>query len=381
MNKLITQCLEEQNVSFLMSLPVKVLNKSEIKWIDFIKQYVLLYNVPPTVERLEKEFNDFIRAKSSDPLGDTYVQEVGKRRNTLTRESLIKNQGLLTNGDDPFNFINSLVKELEVPSEEILSAADFDATEYMRKYRRNYFGLPYIDDITGGISDGDLVYLFGRPGSGKTSVLIHLIARWALQGLNVLVVSNEIKYVDLMYKIHATIAGVDQSAKRKGTLTTKDISKIRIAQNILSVSNNLFVVKHPVNSVYSITPLLSERKVDVLCIDGVYLMSTNGKASSDWQELTEVSRYLKQTANNMNMSIVGVVQGSRASENGVTASGVAGSDAFLQDADILLGIEKEGVSVGYRTVGLKCVKNRNGIPGNCSLSISFPIFSVWENEE
>jgi replicative DNA helicase len=184
-----------------------------------------------------------------------------------------------------------------------------------------------------------------------------------------------------MYKIHATIAGIDQSAKRKGTLTAKDISKIRIAQNILSVNNNLFVVKHPVNSVYSITPLLSERKFDVLCIDGVYLMSTNGKASSDWQELTEVSRYLKQTANNMNISVVGVVQGSRASENGVTASGVAGSDAFLQDADILFGIEKEGVSVGHRTVGIKCVKNRNGIPGNASLSISFPVFSVWENEE
>ena len=380
MNKLITKSLEISDVGFLVTLPTELSSKSERKWIDFIKEYVVKYNVPPTVERLEKQFPDFLRVTTADPLGDVYVQEIGHRRNTLTREALIKNQGILQDGDDPYNFIVELTKKLEAPTAEIVDAATFDISEYTRMSRRYNFGFEFVDDITGGIAEGDLVYLFGRPGSGKTSVLIQWVAQWAIQGLNILVISNEIKYTDLMFKIHATIAGVDQTAKRKGKLTDEDILKMRAAQNILAVNNNLHVVRRPVTNVNGIIPLLSEKNIDILCIDGVYLMSPSGKPSSDWKDLAEVSRFLKQTANNMNISVVGVIQGSRVNENGITAAGVAGTDAFLQDADILFGVEKEDVGPGTRTVGFKCVKNRNGIPGNVSLTVTFPIFSISENE-
>lgn len=381
MNKLFTKSLEVRTISFLVTMPQKMYTKSEYKWLEFIKEFTLKYGEPPTVDRLEREFPDFLRVTTADPLEDVYMQEVGYRRNTLTREALIKNSDLLKEGDDPYNFIKELTANLEVPTSEIIDASIFDVTEYMRSSKRYEFGFPYVDEITGGITEGDLVYLFGRPGSGKTSILIDLIAKWSMQGLNILVISNEIKYVDLMYKIHATIAGVDQTAKRKGSLTDDDILKIRAAQNLLSVNNNLKVVRHPVTNVGQIIPLLTERKIDILCIDGVYLMSPSGKPSSDWKDLAEVSRFLKQTANNMGISIVGVIQGSRVNENGITAAGVAGTDAFLQDADILFGVEKEMTGPGERIVGFKCVKNRNGVAGNVSLTITFPVFSVTENEE
>jgi replicative DNA helicase len=380
-NKLFTKSLECNSIGFLISMPQQLFTKSELKWLGFVRDFTLKYSVPPTVERLEREFSDFLRVTSSDPLEDIYYQEVGHRRNTLTREALIKNSELLKDGEDPYSFIADLTKNLAVPTSEIIDASVFDVTEYMRSTRRYNFGFPYVDDITGGITEGDLVYLFGRPGSGKTSVLIDLIAKWAVQGLNVLVISNEIKYVDLMYKVHATIAGVDQTAKRKGALSNEDILKIRAAQNILAINNNLQIVRHPVTNVGQIIPLLTERKIDILCIDGVYLMSPSGKPSSDWKDLAEVSRFLKQTANNMGISIVGVIQGSRVNENGITAAGVAGTDAFLQDADILFGVEKESIAPGERVVGFKCVKNRNGIAGNVTLTITFPLFSVTENEQ
>jgi replicative DNA helicase len=158
------------------------------------------------------------------------------------------------------------------------------------------------------------------------------------------------------------------------------LSLLRIAQNLLSVNNNLHVVTHPVTNVSNITALLAERKVDILCIDGVYLMSPSGKPSSDWKDLAEVSRSLKQIANSNSICVVGVIQGSRVNESGLTSAGVAGTDAFLQDADILFGVQKNSVSPGERLVDFECVKNRSGVPGAVTLTMSYPLFDVWEND-
>lgn len=381
MNKLFTKSLVVGDVGYLITMPNIILTKPELKWVKFIREYVAKYNTPPTVERLEKEFSDFMPVHTVDPLGDVYTQEIGQRRNTLVREYLIKEQDNLRDGADPYTSILELTNRLSVPSTQIVDVSEYDISEFARKAKRHNFGFEYIDEITGGMTEGDLVYLFGRPGSGKTSVLINWISRWAIQGLNVLVVSNEIRYNDFMFKILATIAGVDQSSKRRGNLSNADLTMMRVAQNILSTKNNLHVVTHPVTNVGDIAALLSERQVDILCIDGVYLMSPTGRASSDWKDLAEVSRSLKQTANSHSISVVGVIQGSRVNDNGLTASGVAGTDAFLQDADILFGVQKNSASPGTRLVDFECVKNRAGVAGSVTLTMSYPYFDVWENDE
>lgn len=379
-NRLFTKSLASGDVGYLITMPNNILTKPEKKWLDFVKEYTTKYNVPPTVERLESEFSDYMPVYTVDPLGDVYIQEVGQRRNTLVREFLIKEQGNLQDGADPYTAILELTERLSVPTTQIVNASDFDISEFTRMAKRHNFGFEYIDEITGGMTEGDLVYLFGRPGSGKTSVLINWIAKWAIQGLNILVISNEIRYNDFMFKILATISGVDQTSKRKGALSNTDLSLLRIAQNLLAVNNNLHVVTHPVTNVSNITSLLAERKVDILCIDGVYLMSPSGKPSSDWKDLAEVSRSLKQIANSNSICVVGVIQGSRVNENGLTSAGVAGTDAFLQDADILFGVQKNSVSPGERLVDFECVKNRSGVPGAVTLTMSYPLFDVWEND-
>ena len=87
MNKLFTKSLSEGNVGYLITMPDIILTKPENKWLKFVKEYIVSYNTPPTVERLEKEFSDFIPVHTVDPLGDVYVQEVGQRRNTRTRRN------------------------------------------------------------------------------------------------------------------------------------------------------------------------------------------------------------------------------------------------------------------------------------------------------
>ena len=85
-----------------------------------------------------------------------------------------------------------------------------------------------LDEATGGINDGDLVYIVGRPQDGKTTFLLHLIARWFWEGKTVLVVSNEIPWRDMLFKIDSILAGIPVSERRSGKFTEESKLKLKL---------------------------------------------------------------------------------------------------------------------------------------------------------
>ena len=67
MNRLFTKSLASGDVGYLITMPNNILTKPEKKWLDFVKDYTAKYNVPPTVERLESEFSDYMPVYTVDP--------------------------------------------------------------------------------------------------------------------------------------------------------------------------------------------------------------------------------------------------------------------------------------------------------------------------
>jgi len=51
--------------------------------------------------------------------------------------------------------------------------------------------LPYMDNFAGGITRGELVALGGRPGNGKTTIILNIVDALARQGLKVLLFNRE----------------------------------------------------------------------------------------------------------------------------------------------------------------------------------------------
>ena len=144
----------------------------------------------------------------------------------------------------------------------------------------------------------------------------------------------------------------------------------------------LFLLSNKGNSSFFVTEvqgLLSD-ETDILCIDGVYFMSYSGTSSSDWKELTEVSRMLKQIATKRKIGVVGVIQANRSAENTTGLGSAAGTDAFTQDSDLLLGVNPSGFFNGGRTMNVISNKNRNGSPIATTINVSFPVVRLWENE-
>jgi hypothetical protein len=85
---------------------------------------------------------------------------------------------------------------------------------------------------------------------------------------------------------------------------------------------------------------IRQYKPDVVYIDGVYMLKSQGK--SDWEKQTEISRAIKQVALNLNVPIVGTMQANRggATSSKLGTQHVAYSDAYAQDCDYLIALNR-----------------------------------------
>lgn len=373
MNRLIGKSLEISVLDYILQIPPTMQTKQEIKWISWIRNYFNDFGSPPTIERFCNEFTDFVFVESKDPIADVFAMEIGLRRNTIMREWVIANTEELKDGKDPYNKLVEVIGKLQVPNKQVVSAENYDVSRFFDSVTMYKTGFKSLDENSGGIGKGDLVYIFGRPGSGKTTLLLSMIVKWILDGTNVVVISNEIRYEDIVFKLYAQMVGVDISAKRRNALTEIDKKKLLVAKHFLQINKNLRVVKGAISDVSQVSNFIDE-KTEILAIDGAYLMSK----SPDWKDLTSVSNTLRTISNNSGIAIVGVIQANRGATEKTGLDNVAGSDSFTQDADIILGVNPAGLITGGRSVNILSSKNRHGVPVQFSLNVTLPIVNMWE---
>jgi hypothetical protein len=108
---------------------------------------------------------------------------------------------------------------------------------------------------------------------------------------------------------------------------------------------------------------------DILFVDGVYLMmdQVTGEANTP-QALTNITRGLKRVAQRMNIPIVISTQTLLWKMKGskVSADSIGYSSSFLQDSDVILGLEPVEEDEHIRL--LKVVQARNCPPSETSIT-------------
>lgn len=385
MNQLITESLVQSDLSYILPFKKVLLTKIEKQWVDWIHEYLLVYGQPPSLDRFEKQFgHNFTPVHSIDPLGDVFDQTLTKKRNIYVRTEIANHTQELKDGEDPTAIINRIYEAITSVDTSCVTSEYFDKSSYFRVPETMLTGLPKLDDVIGGIVRGDLVYIAGRPGDGKTTLLLSMIAKWYWQGKKILMISNEIRYDDMLFKVDAMLANMKISEKRLGIWQPQSTLKLKFLQYLQSISRGQIITpKGPVIKPSSVRALVSQHKPDVVCIDGAYLMSPNGAATNEWAELAAVSRELKQIANQENVPIIGVLQANRDSEyKSITGLGaLAGTDSYGQDADIVLLLKAQGLVDGEKEVLLHTPKNRNGALANVMIRFDFEGMNVYESNQ
>ncbi|HTJ82472.1 MAG TPA: replicative DNA helicase [Polyangiaceae bacterium] len=244
-------------------------------------------------------------------------------------------------------------------------------------------GYPKLDEKTAGLHDGDLTIVAARPGMGKTSFVLNLAVNVASPrkitmpgpeepgyggdaerqepGFGVAVFSLEMPREQLATRMVCSEGRVDVGKLRGGHLGAEDWRRLTEAASFLTMLP-IWLDDTPAIGLLELRAKVRrmqaeynrpakegepERRMGLVVIDYLQLMSGRQGVSSREQEISEISRGLKQLAKELRVPVIALSQLNRAVETRTTKdkrpqlSDLRESGAIEQDADMIVFIYRD----------------------------------------
>ncbi|MCX6766126.1 MAG: replicative DNA helicase [Candidatus Moranbacteria bacterium] len=284
-----------------------------------------------------------------------------------------------------FSISQKYIKQDFIPIRSILEAA-FNRIDELHREEHTLRGVPTgfpdLDNILAGLQKSDLVILASRPSIGKTALSLD-IARYAAvkHKIPVGIFSLEMSSDQLIDRLLAAQSGVDLWRLRTGRLRSdpeqNDFQRIGDAMGILSEAP-IFIDDTATANVLEMRTmarrLQSEHKLGLIIIDYLQLMEGR-RTENRVQEISEISRSLKNLAREINTPVLAISQLSRAVESRSPQipklSDLRESGSIEQDADVVLFLYREDRekpdTPNKNIVEVIVSKHRNGPLGRVSL--------------
>lgn len=378
MNALITQAVKEGKVAILGEFPSELMNSFERDIIDWIVTYTKDYGKPPTLSRLRKQYPAFTPINSSDPLEDLQQQAVHNKKRLVTLEGLTEILAEMDEDEsfDPASSVYGLSRKVSSDASGAVRYSTFDREEYFRPINQFKFHFPRLDKATGGLLDGDLAYIVGRLGIGKSTTAQWIVHHWWKDDLSVMFVSNEMLPVHIIMKLDAMQGKFNPLELRIRKFTKSLRSKVKVIGHIAAAAKGEVIIpKSRLQTPSQVLAAAAELEVDVVVVDGVHLMSSDYATHSTWERVKAVSNSLKQGALDLEKPILGVIQARRLGGAKIEDSeDIAYSDALGQDADTVIAVNPVDGDKDRKT--LELIKTRFG-PGR----IGTQVLLNWESME
>jgi len=220
-----------------------------------------------------------------------------------------------------------------------------------------------LDKVTSGWQRSDMIVLAARPGMGKTAFVLSMARNTAVDyNMGVAVFSLEMSAVQLVKRLIASEARIDAQKLRRGDLKEHEFQQMHSRITKLSAAP-LFIDDTPGLSIFDFRAkcrrLKAQHGIQLIIIDYLQLMTAkDGKGGGNReQEISTISRSIKEIAKELNVPIIALSQLSRSVETRggdkrPQLSDLRESGAIEQDADI--------VSFIYRPDYYGLTKNEDG---------------------
>ncbi len=282
-----------------------------------------------------------------------------------------------------------------VPIREIVLQA-LDRIEQASQTQGNVTGIPTgfadLDYRLSGLQNSDLILLAARPSMGKTALALNIAQYVAFhEHLPLAIFSLEMSKEQLVNRLFALESRVDAQQLRNGSLSDSDWEKLiegagTIGQSSLIIDDTPGITLSELRS--KCRKFKLEHDIKLIIIDYLQQMSGSGKTDSRQQEISEISRSLKQIARELNVPVIALSQLSRKVEerpdHRPMLSDLRESGAIEQDADVVMFIyrddyynrdsDKKGIAE------INIAKQRNGPIGTVNL-VWFPQYTMFANLE
>ncbi len=253
-----------------------------------------------------------------------------------------------------------------------------NSTEELRGVRS---GFPALDNLLAGFQKSDLIILAARPSMGKTTLALDIARNAAVQHkAHVGFFSLEMSSQQLVDRMVAAEAKVDAWKLRTGKLSSD--SEFALVQEALGRLGEapIHIDDQPGNNILKMRSaarrLKNEHGLDIIVVDYLQLMMPTQTRSSDSmvQQVTEISRSLKNLARELNVPVIALSQLSRAVEQRggkPRLSDLRDSGSIEQDADVVMFIHREDKvnpnSDKPNIAEIMIEKHRNGPTGKIEL--------------
>lgn len=280
------------------------------------------------------------------------------------------------------------------------AAKDIEAASQRNGLSGIESGFNYLDKKTSGWQKSDLIIIAARPAMGKTALLLSMAKNMIEQQHPVLIFSLEMSQSQLMQRLITNATELPANRIKSGKLNNADWMILNNQMALLEKmplyiddSANLTIFEMATKA----RRMVKEQGIECIFIDYLQLMRAEGKnISNREQEVSTISRALKQLAKELDIPVIALSQLNRGVEarsgdnKRPMLSDLRESGAIEQDADLVLLLHRPeyyGMMIdeeGNSTIGLAeliIAKNRNGATGTIKLHFEADLIKFTNYEE
>ena len=301
--------------------------------------------------------------------------------NQISRKERLKMLCLKTidrinNDDDLFEIVDSVEKETNnignVDNNELVSISE-QMPGMLKGLEDNInsdgmtgipSGFPSIDKFTSGWQKQDLVIIGGASSMGKTSFALNVAVNACNMNHSIVIFSYEMSVNQMLMRMVSGDTNINNKHLLKGTIYPEELTKIH--QSVGHFEKlNMYIdecrntsLKYLLNR---IRQYVISKKVEMVVVDYLQLISYNAKGRTREQEVSHVARALKNIAKELDITVVALSQLSRnvskRDTGRPTLADLRESGEIEQAADV--------VAFVYRPeyYGLKTDDNGNSVEG------------------
>ena len=283
-----------------------------------------------------------------------------------------------------FSISQTFIKDRFIPIKEILKTSYekfCEIHENPELANKNRISTNFKDldsKLNGGLNQSDLIIIAARPSMGKTALSLEIIQNAAIKHKkNVGVISLEMSKEQIVERMLCSQLAVDSWKLHKGKLEESDFERMGTVLDQLS-SASIFIDDSMGNSISELRAkarrLQMEYGLDLIIVDYLQLM-TGQNPQNRVQEISEISRSLKELARELHIPIIAISQLSRSVENRPDKrpilSDLRDSGAIEQDADVVMMLYRDDYyneeTENPNELEVNIIKHRNGPIGRVSV--------------
>ncbi|HQN74522.1 MAG TPA: replicative DNA helicase [Bacillota bacterium] len=330
-----------------------------------LSEYINIVKDRSVLRRLQEKFSELIEKSKAVEDAPHFIDMVEKEIFEITKNR--RSSDFINISEIAEETINKLAEREQVVD---------NVTGLDTRYKA-------LNTYTLGLQPSDLLIIAARPGIGKTAFALNLALNIGSleRRPHIAFFSLEMGVEQLLLRLLSAQSSISNTKLRKADLSSTEWERLQTAVKNLKGTNIYFDDSGTVEVMdlrSKCRKLKQNNKLDLVIVDYLQLLSGSGVYKGNRvQEVSEISRVLKEMARELKVPVVALSQLSRGIEQRKgedkrpKMSDLRESGSIEQDADIIIFLYvKDEDSEDERKRNLtqfSVAKNRHGTPGDFQL--------------